>query len=193
VSRFPACALWDFSLAVYARDGVAPACLSLQARRGADVNLLLFCLWVGAEGRGALDARHLAGAQGAVGRWHAEVVRGLRAVRTRLKQGFGFEQGFGPVTPGLATALRKRVGAVELEAEHLEQLILAAQAPPLARAGALPAELAADAARNACAYLAVLGTPPDRQDLDDLLAILAGCFPELERAALAAALAGVPA
>jgi len=34
---------WDFSLAVWGREAVKPACLALQARHGIDVNILLFC------------------------------------------------------------------------------------------------------------------------------------------------------
>ena len=42
---------WNFSLELYAGDGVAEACLDLQERRGCDVNILLFCCWLGASGR----------------------------------------------------------------------------------------------------------------------------------------------
>ncbi|HEY9550471.1 MAG TPA: TIGR02444 family protein, partial [Kiloniellaceae bacterium] len=42
---------WQFSGAVYARRGVAEACLALQQRHGLDVNLLLFCAWAGSNGR----------------------------------------------------------------------------------------------------------------------------------------------
>ena len=43
-----ATALWRFSLAVYGRAGVAPECLDVQERFSVDVNLLLFCAYVGA-------------------------------------------------------------------------------------------------------------------------------------------------
>ena len=56
MSAFPPTPFWDFSLAVYGRPGVAPACLALQQRHGADVNLLLFCAWFGAAHRGRLTA-----------------------------------------------------------------------------------------------------------------------------------------
>jgi len=42
--------LWAFSLALYARPGVAEACLALQDRHGADVNLLLLGFWRAAKG-----------------------------------------------------------------------------------------------------------------------------------------------
>src|SRR5471030_292758 len=38
---------WNFSLEIYAAEGVSGACLDLQERRGCDVNILLFCCWLG--------------------------------------------------------------------------------------------------------------------------------------------------
>lgn len=38
---------WSFSLSVYGKPGVEAACLDLQDRFGADVNLALYCLWIG--------------------------------------------------------------------------------------------------------------------------------------------------
>ena len=43
----PAESFWSFSLTVYGRPGVEAACLELQDRFGADVNLALYCLWIG--------------------------------------------------------------------------------------------------------------------------------------------------
>ena len=57
---------WAFSLEVYGRPGVAPACLALQDRHGLDVNLLLFCCWAASQGV-TLDQRTLAAAEEAVG------------------------------------------------------------------------------------------------------------------------------
>jgi uncharacterized protein (TIGR02444 family) len=173
MARFPDCELWDFSVAVYAREGVAPACLALQARNGVDVNLLLYFCWLGASGRGPLDEALLARAKAAVERWHGEVVRGLRAVRARLKREAE------PAPPRLAAALRKRIGAVELEAEHIEQLALAALAPPLAGVGQPARERAKDASGNAIRYLGSLGGGRQPQDREYLVAVLAGCFPGL--------------
>ena len=42
--------LWGFSLRVYGSDRVADACLWLQDHRAIDVNLLLYCCWLGARG-----------------------------------------------------------------------------------------------------------------------------------------------
>jgi uncharacterized protein (TIGR02444 family) len=180
--RYPDCAFWDFSLAAYARPGVAPACLALQERHGADVNLLLFACWLGASGRGALAPSSLDEAQSCVGAWHREVVRALRAARRRLKSNPA------PAPPGLAAPLRRKIAAVELEAEHLEQLALAELAPPAP--AELPNELRLerDAAEGAVLYLQALGAGPDETDRANLLAVLSGCFPKAPPARLAAAL-----
>jgi uncharacterized protein (TIGR02444 family) len=179
MAQWPDCALWDFSLAVYGREGVAPACLALQERHGVDVNLLLYCCWRAASGRGAPDRAELERIVAAIAPWHGEVVRGLRAVRQRLKS----QSGPGPA--GLAAALRKRIGAVELEAEHIEQIVLAEGAPPAREVGADPPRRAAAAATAMLAYLAVLGAAPGAADRADLAAVLAGCFPALAREAIA--------
>ena len=53
---------WDFSLAVWGREAVEPACLALQARHGIDINVLLFCGWAGRRGpdhREPVEARRL--------------------------------------------------------------------------------------------------------------------------------------
>ena len=173
MAAFPPCEFWDFSLAVYAREGVAPACLALQARHSADVNLLLFCCWCAASGRGALKDDGLARARAVVARWHEEVVRGLRLVRMRLKRDPG------PASPEQVAGLRKRAQALELEAEHIEQLILAGLASTTRSDGIPASRRAADAADGAISYLLALGAQPDAQDRANLAALLTGCFPEL--------------
>lgn len=190
MTQVPDGGLWDFSLAVYGRPGVVSACLALQERRGVDVNLLLYCGWLGASGRGRLDGTGLAYAKAAVASWHEEVVRALRVVRTRL------ETRPEPATTELAAALRKKVGALELEAERIEQLLLESRVPVRAADSDEPrlASRAVDAAYNLCAYLALLGvaagsTGLPELDRQDLLTVLAGCCPELEPPALHAALA----
>ncbi|MFI5020941.1 MAG: TIGR02444 family protein [Alphaproteobacteria bacterium] len=195
MARFPACEFWDFSLAVYGREGVAAACLALQERHGADVNLLLFCCWHARSGRGALAGEGLRRAAAAVEPWHGQLVRGLRAVRVRLRcPSAPLPQATDALLAELAEALRKKVAAVELEAEHLEQLLLAASAPPLPseRTSVPLAKRASDAAGGASAYLALLGAALDPVDRSDLLAVLAGVFPELGRGELESILARRP-
>ena len=76
---------WNFSLEIYAADGVSGACLDLQERRGCDVNVLLFCCWLGASGRPTLSADRLRAILAESTPWQARVVGPLREVRRLLK------------------------------------------------------------------------------------------------------------
>ena len=71
---WPASALWDYAVDLYARPGVREACLALQDRAGADVNLLLLACWLGATGR-RLDPAALARLQTDALAWQEAVVR----------------------------------------------------------------------------------------------------------------------
>ena len=77
-------AFWQYSLDRYGRKGVPEICLSLQDERGADVNLVLFALWLAQEGRslGPDDAEKCVAA---VRDWHGSVVVPMRGVRRWLK------------------------------------------------------------------------------------------------------------
>lgn len=129
---------WRFSLALYAAPGVASACLALQDEAGRDVNLLLYCGWVGASGRGRLDQAAIAAADVRLAPWRQGVVEPLRAARRALKGVAGAE------------ALYAAVKAVELDAERQAQRLLAALAP--AAAGRSRTERQADGAANLLAY-----------------------------------------
>ncbi len=161
---------WDFSLAVWGREAVEPACLALQARHGIDVNILLFCGWAGRRGC-ALDAADLARLIDAARPWREAAVLPLRALRIWLKTQ--------TVTPagapaGPAEALRARVKACELEAEAIQQALLVA-------AIAVPEGKGAPAltAGNLSNYFAALGIAPGADDTADLADLLRGCHPEL--------------
>jgi uncharacterized protein (TIGR02444 family) len=157
---------WRYSLALYGRPGVAEACLALQDAQGIDVNLLLFCCWAGDRGK-VLSAEDLVRLIESAGPWYEAVVKPLRSVRRWLKS-----QDRAPLEA--AERLRQEVKAQELEAERLEQAILAAEADLLEQATQAggPGSLAV-AGANLAAYLRLLGlalTPDDERDLAVLLA-----------------------
>lgn len=143
--------LWRFSLDVYARHGVEQACLGLQTSCRADVNLLLFCCWTGTHGR-PLDKRFLRRVMAAVSGWQRGVVQPLRRARHALKKA-------GSGLPRIWRAhLRENVSALELDAEYLEQLLLARlamQAPRPVRKANAEKTVAANLER----YLGLLGDP----------------------------------
>jgi len=185
---FPPHPFWDFSVALYGKPGVAPACLALQERHGVDVNALMFCLWLAASGRGPVPREELDAAFGAVASWHAQVVRTLRPLRQRLK--FGFD----PVDAALVQGLRARIQKIEIDAEHVEQMTLAASpAAGLPEHPDIGAEAAAaHAAEHVAGYFARLGVKTDSADADQLCIVLAAAFalpPEALRAHLERAIA----
>lgn len=114
-------ALWRFSLAVYERDGVEAECLDVQERFGVDVNLLMFCAYIGSVEGAVLTGADVAEAAAAVGAWQSEVVGELRQLRRTLKP-------WGSVGSSdfwrAAELLRHQIKAAELEAEWIEQAIL---------------------------------------------------------------------
>lgn len=101
--------LWDFSLAYYARPRVADTCLELQDVHGANVNLVLWCIWL--EQRGLrLDSAHLHSAGERIRQWDEHYVKPLRQLRRRMKAEFG-------VTDAGIEQLRSQIKAAELLAE----------------------------------------------------------------------------
>ncbi|OIQ96745.1 hypothetical protein GALL_212060 [mine drainage metagenome] len=135
---------WTFSLALYARAGVEPACLALQ-ESGADVNLLLLCCWLGDTGR-QLDSSALERLRQAASPWQEEVLEPLRRARRAVKSGIA------GMAPEWCAQLKHGILAAELDAEYAEQRFLAAQAAPLATP-ARPQQAVAD---NLRCYLGLL-------------------------------------
>ena len=109
---------WEFSLTVYGGPGVQEECLLLQDRYGVDINVLLFCAYVGAI-YGALlsdlDVRAAAAVQANGIRRLSAVCAKCGARLSRLHGRFG--------QPRLA-GLRTAVKTAELEAERIEQMML---------------------------------------------------------------------
>jgi uncharacterized protein (TIGR02444 family) len=179
--HWPANPFWDYALELYRKEGVEAACLELQQRHSVDVNIVLLCCWLGHRGIVA-DEAILARISEVVEVWQDEVVRPLRAVRSRLKAALTMPQ------PGsvaarwreLAGALRQRVLALEIDGERLEQLLLTEFTAGLGPAAAPGVALAS-------ANLAGYGRfgPPDRAGLATLLQ---AAFPDVSASEVAASL-----
>ena len=108
---------WRFALDLYGRQGVPPELVRLQDEAGADVSLLLVCLWLGAERGIALTAADLAEAEAVAGPWRGMVVRRLRSARRDLKAAPEME------LPAVAL-FRKSLQAIEIESERIEIALL---------------------------------------------------------------------
>lgn len=156
---------WTFSLSVYGRKGVPPACLTLQDQSGVDVNVLLFCLYLGSRGR-ALSQADVAAIREAVEPWRRDVVVAVRQARRSLKE---------PPSPfhGPAVdALRKAVKAAELEAERIQQETLYVSFDAQTT-GAEAHDAAAACTQNVEAYRLLLGAEFDAPSVATLLGTVA--------------------
>jgi uncharacterized protein (TIGR02444 family) len=174
VSDFLPHPFWNFSLELDGAEGVAEACLDLQDRRGCDVNVLLFCCWLAASGRPTLTADRLRAILKASDAWQADVVKPLRAIRRKLKDG-----SWAGALPETVEAVRRRVADAELAAEHAEQLELASlHTPPADRDR--PAEKRMRAAvGNLGVYAICLGVVPDEKDRVAVATLMRATFPAL--------------
>ncbi len=140
--------LWRFSLNFYRQSGVAEACIALQDDCGVDVNLLLFLLWLAANGR-QLSVDNIKELDQTVRTWRDLTIIPIREVRRRLKAAPTL------VEAGKQEAFRTKVKAVELEAERLQQEALYDRSRSGPRGGETPPPAAARA--NLAAYERVLG------------------------------------
>ncbi|MDH3663142.1 MAG: TIGR02444 family protein [Alphaproteobacteria bacterium] len=178
---WPDSAFWTFSVDLYDRPGVEAACLALQDRRGLNVNLLLFALWL-ADCGVALDQPTLARANAAVASWQAEIIDPLRGVRLQLRDRIADadSDGIAGQWPRQTKALRQAILAIELDGEHLAQLALGRLGDQLKPSRQASAKLAGD-------NLASLGMF-EEEDRGDLANLIKQVFPDARPAHLEAVL-----
>ena len=148
--------IWDFVLNYYGRKGVSDGLIGLQDNHGIDVNMLLFLMWMAAQGKcvATEDVKFVSTTSHA---WQRAVVVPIRAVRRLLKEN-------APLVPAeAAAAFRKKVQAIELEGEQLQLNAMAALVGRLKPAQASPEEAAR---RNVKTFEAVAGKtfPPAAVD-----------------------------
>jgi uncharacterized protein (TIGR02444 family) len=111
---------WSFSLAAYNKPGVQKECLDLQDEHGIDVNMLLFCAFVGGDHHAVLPEPDIKAALEVVADWHKNIVSRLRQVRHALEL-LATDQKHAHLP---AESLRTSVKAAELRAERIEQAML---------------------------------------------------------------------
>jgi len=108
---------WAFALAIYAKPGVAEACLTLQDRAGVDVMLLLATTFAAVKHRLLLTPDEIRALDEACRLWREQIVWKLRAIRIELKSG-------PQPAPSATEQFRSQVKALELAAEKLENQLL---------------------------------------------------------------------
>ena len=113
--NWPDSAFWTYSLKIYARPDMRRRCLELQDEAGADVNILMLCLWLASLGKPALPAETLNRIDRAAAPWRDQVIRPLRQARRGLAAFAALPEG---------VALKVRLQDLELDAEHQAQLAL---------------------------------------------------------------------
>ena len=126
---------WAFALDIYARPGIADACLSLQNRADVDVMMLLVIAFAAARLRILLAPAEIRELDEVCRPWREQIVWPLRAIRSGLKSG--------PLpAPSSGTEqFRSKIKTAELAAEQLQNKLLAerlSQRPP--KSGAVSAE-----------------------------------------------------
>ncbi len=158
---------WAYSLETYGRPGVAQAAIALQDRDGANVNLLLLCLWMAQVHGQALPSERISTLSQTIAPWSAQVTQPLRAVRRTLKA---------PPANLSAPAqdLREAVKALELDAERCEQrLLIQAMLPGLDQKPGPPVgptrDLANASLATYAAYLPLDGEDGRKARLQDIL------------------------
>jgi uncharacterized protein (TIGR02444 family) len=116
--------LWEFAVEAYDRNGVKKACLALQNRFGADVNMIMFLLWLADSDVGKDHLAQYMGAALKLSRdWQRSLVEPLRNARNNLKDYIESN----PLTDehaGALKVLRERIKACELDAERMQTLAI---------------------------------------------------------------------
>ncbi len=171
----PPSPFWTFTLAVYQREGVSPACIALQDRLGLDVNFLLLCLFAGSRGH-ELSADDFARVEERVAPWRSNVIHPLRAVRRWLR-----EQQLLEKAP--SDQLRRGVLGYEIESEGVQQRLMEAVVTVPEGVPSAPT-----AGSNLARYLGSARAKPSDADKADLATLLSQVFPPLSREAAQALL-----
>jgi uncharacterized protein (TIGR02444 family) len=114
---------WAFALHIYARPGVADACLRLQNEASVDVMMLLMTVFAAVRHRVLLSPSEIGELDDICRPWREQIVQPLRAIRTQLKTGPL------PAPNSTTEPFRSTLKAAELAAERLQNRLLADHLP----------------------------------------------------------------
>jgi len=174
---------WDYSVRTYRTPGVSEACLALQNDQGADVNMLLFCCWVGAS-VGPFDDALFSRASEYSARWVENVVIPLREARTWMKHtGCTAE----PTPTEDCMQLREQVKSVEFAAEKMQQQVLESMVSVDRTRDERPKQIVEDVAANLMLYLEGRDIHPPIEVRKKLSVIVCAAFPDFDKKTIAKA------
>jgi len=108
---------WEFSLEVYGRQNVPGLCLELQDKVGADINIVLFLLWLGRQKLVIKEANGIELILDCVAPWHRQIVKSMRTARREMKEWPVPDEAFRDV-------LRTDIQKLEIHSEQIEQSML---------------------------------------------------------------------
>lgn len=163
---------WDYSVDIYRKPGVSAACLEVQDRHDLDVNLLLFCFWLGQSRRTVFSVEQFKGLITITADWRLSVVLPIRAARRCLKSWPD------PVGTEDGKDLYRAAIALELQTEHAQQQMMFRHAltclksqPSQPENDAVKASLA-----NLWVYFEIASILPCDADIPALTKIFAAVF-----------------
>ena len=114
---------WAFALEIYARPGVADACLNLQNEAGVDVMMLLVTAFAAIKLRILLTPAEIRKLDETCRPWREQIVGPLRAIRSGLKSGPL------PAPSSETEQFRSKIKTIELAAERLQNQLMTERLP----------------------------------------------------------------
>lgn len=159
--EFPNSDFWNYSSQLWTLPGVEKVCLELQNEHQADVNILLYCCWLGDQKR-SINSDHIPVLLDALESW-LTIIKPLRESRKLMQQSLI------AMPPSMVDQTLNNISEMELNAEHMAQLALEkALTISQLKESEAPSELACSLA-NLLVYCNTLETTDLKPQLSELL------------------------
>ena len=114
--EFPNSDFWNYSSQLWTLPGVEKICLDLQNQKQANVNILLFCCWLGDQKR-SLDSGHINVLLDSIESWQTIIIP-LRESRQLMQESMI------AMPAPMADQTLSNISEMEINAEHMAQLSL---------------------------------------------------------------------
>ncbi|MEM1243553.1 MAG: TIGR02444 family protein [Pseudomonadota bacterium] len=111
-------AFWNFSVKFYNDDSIASALHLLQTKHQLNINIILYCIYCGLSGRGAINSVQINQLNHAVEVWHRKITKAIRQLNRRVKQYRDFD-----------AKIHELIFSTELLTEQIEQSIIVDTVP----------------------------------------------------------------